>query len=235
MGWTRLALGATHWRALRLDEADREWTLGIGAMEAALRNQPSDGPLYSELDNARVDVADKLLQLGLWDKAGELLDRVFRRHPASLAQEGGQPWQLHTLLRLVVTDPAGFRASCTEFFKQFRNKDKKSSLYLACLAGPDALSAPDLKALAEMAEKDLGKNPKSNEFLLFAAMTRARAGDCGRALELLDQTRPEYTPAKNLAAGRAIILHHLDRGDLARKALADADGRRREKLSQRPR
>ncbi len=54
-------------------------------------------------------------------------------------------------------------------------------------------------------------------------MTRARAGDYGRALELLDQTRPDYTSAKNLAAARAIILHHLDRGDLARKALADAD------------
>ncbi len=148
--------------ALRLDQADREWTAGMSAMEAALRDQPDDGPLRSELDNARIEVADKLLQLGLWDEAGELLDRVFRRNPASLAQDDAHPWQLHALLRLAVTDPAGFRASCTEFFKQFRNKDKKSNLYLACLAGPEALSAPDLKVLAEMAEKDLGKNPKSN-------------------------------------------------------------------------
>ena len=74
-----------------------------------------------------------------------------------------------------------------------------------------------------MAEKHLGRNPKNNRFLFFAAMTRARAGDYPRALELLDQTRPEYSPAMNLAAARAIILHHLGRGDLARKAMADAD------------
>jgi serine/threonine protein kinase/tetratricopeptide (TPR) repeat protein len=223
VGWTHLALGATHWRALQLDQADREWSAGTSEMEAALRKEPKDSPLRSELDTARVEIAEKLLQLGRWEEAANLLDRVYQEHPASLAQQEAQPWKLHALLCLFATDPARFRASCTEFFKQFRNKEAKSRLYLACLAAPEALPAPDLKALAEMAEKDLGKNPKNNEFLLFAAMTRARAGNYPRALELLDQSRPEYTPTMNVAAARAIILHHLNRGDDARKALAEAD------------
>ena len=92
-----------------------------------------------------------------------------------------------------------------------------------CLAGVEALPAPDLKFLAETAEKDLGQNPKNNWFLVFAAMTRRERATIRRALELLDQTRPEYSPATNLAGARAIILHHLGRGDEARKALADAE------------
>ena len=61
----------SHWQALRLDQADREWNAGLSAMEAALRAQPNDSPLRSELDNARTDVADKLLRLGLREEAGE--------------------------------------------------------------------------------------------------------------------------------------------------------------------
>jgi serine/threonine protein kinase len=223
VGWSRLALAAIPWKALRLDQADREWNAGLSAMEAALRAQPDDSPLQSELDNARTDVADKLLRLGLWEEAGENLDRVNRRNPRSLAQADGYPWHLHALLRLLAGDLTGFRASCAEFFREFRAKDNKSNLYRACLAGVEALPDPDLKFLAETAEKDLGRNPKNNWFLVFAAMTRARAGDHRRALELLDQTRPEYSPATNLAGARAIILHHLGRGDEARKALADAE------------
>jgi eukaryotic-like serine/threonine-protein kinase len=222
-GWTRLALAAIPWRALRLDQADREWKAAIGAFEAALREQPGDSPMWNELDDARMDVADKLLKLELWEDAAEPLDRVFRRHPASLAQRSGHPWMFHALLRLLAADPAGFRASCLKFFAEFRNVQDKSNLYRACIAGADALPALDLQFLAETAEQDLKRNPNKNWYLLFAAMARARAGDHRRGLELLDQTRAEYTPAVNPAAARAIILHHLGRGDEARKALADAD------------
>ncbi len=223
VGWTRLALATIHWGASRLDQADRDWSAGLGMMESALRDQPENSPSRSELDNARIDVADKLLRLGLREEAGELLDRVFRRSPASLSLGDGHSWHLQAILRLLEGDPAGYRASCAEFFKQFREKDNKANLYRACLAGVEALPAPDLKVLAEMAEKDLGRNPKSNWFLLYAAMTRSRAGDHRRALELLDQTRPEYSRATNLSGPRAIILHHLGRDDEAKQALADAD------------
>jgi serine/threonine protein kinase/predicted Zn-dependent protease len=223
VGWSRLALAAILWKTLRIDQADREWTAGFGDMEAALRDQAGDSPLRSELDNARTDVAVKLLELGLWEEAGELLDRVYRRKPGSLAQAEGSPWHLHALLRLRAGDPAGFRASCADFFREFRAKDDKSNLYRACLAGIGALPAADLKFLAARAEEDLGRNPKNNWFLVCAAMAQARAGDHRRALELLDQARPEYSPAINLSGPRAIILYHLGRGDEARKALADAD------------
>jgi tetratricopeptide (TPR) repeat protein len=222
VGWSHLALAAIPWKTLRLEEADREWSAGLRAMDAALRAWPDDGLLQSELDNAWTDIALKLLRLGLWQEARENLDRVYQRNPRSLAQADGHPWHLHALLQLLAGDQAGFRASCTDFFREFRARDNKSNLYRACLAGVEVLPHPDLKFLAETAEKDLGRNPKNNWFLVFAAMTRARAGDHRRALELLDQTRPEYSPATNLAGARAIILHHQSRGDEARKVLAAA-------------
>ena len=66
--------------------------------------------------NAWIDVADKYLGLGLWEEAGNLLDRVFRRNPASLAQRAGHSWHLHALFRNAAADEAGFRASCAEFW-----------------------------------------------------------------------------------------------------------------------
>jgi serine/threonine-protein kinase len=221
--WSRLAVAAIAWSALRLDQADRDWRLGLSSMEAALRDQPGDSPLRSELDEARIDVANKLLRLGLWQDADLLLNSVYRQNPRSLAQADGYPWYLHAMLRVRAGDPAGFHANCADFFREFRAKGNVSNLYRACLAGESALPASDLKILAEIAEKDLGRNPKNNWFLFFAAMTRARAGDHRRALDLLDQTRPEYSPALNLAGARAIILQHLGRGDEATKALASAD------------
>ena len=106
-GWTRLALGSVHWKALRLDRADREWTAALRNMEAALRERVRRQPRRDELDDARLDIADKLLQLGLWEEAGELLDRVFRRKPANLARGGGHSWHIHAMLRLLAGDPAG--------------------------------------------------------------------------------------------------------------------------------
>jgi serine/threonine protein kinase/predicted Zn-dependent protease len=221
-GATRLALAILYWQTARLDQADREWTLGLRAMEAALRDQPAGSTLWSELDTARLDVADKLLRLGLWEEAGELLDRVFRRNPASLAPRDGRAWYLHAVLRLLAGDLAGYRASCAAFFQQFRNHGNKLHLYRACLAGAGALPAPDLKALAEMAEQDLGRNPGNPAFLLDAAMLGSRTGDPRRALQRLDQMRPESAPAASREA-RAIVLHQLGRGDEGRKVLADAD------------
>jgi serine/threonine protein kinase/tetratricopeptide (TPR) repeat protein len=222
VGWTRLAQAAVSWKALRLDQFDRGCMTGLGKMEAALGEEPDASPLWTELDNARIDVAEKLLRLGLWEEASEPLGRVFKRSPVSLALGDGHAWLWHALLRLRAGDPAGFRASCAEFFKSFRGKDNKFNLYEACVAGGEALAEPDLKVVAEMVEKDLVRYPKNTWFLVFAAMIRARLGDYHRALEQLDRARPEYAPAMSLAAPRAILLHHLGRGDEAKKALADA-------------
>ena len=222
-GWTRLALGALHWKALRLDRADREWTAALRDMEAALRDEPDDSPARNELDNARLDVADKVLQLGLWEEAGELLDRVFRRNPASLAQDNGHYWHIHAMLRLLAGDSAGFRASCSEFFKQFASTDGKFNLYRATLAGPDPLKPEDLKSLIAAAEKDLERNPRDNWFILFLGMNLARAGRFAEALSILDRSRPEYRQAVPIGGMRAIVLHHLGRKDEAKIALADAD------------
>jgi hypothetical protein len=195
-------------------------------MEAAVSNQPDDSPLRRELDNARCEIVDKLLRVELWAEAARQLDSVFLRNPAILAQDYGYLWQFHARLHLMAGNPAGFRTSCAAFFKQFLDFDNKSNLYQACLAGVDALPPQDLKLLAEMAEKDLSRNPNNNSFLLFAAMTRARAGNHSRALELLDQTQPEVkgTTKPPTAAARAIVLYHLGRVDEAKKALALADG-----------
>src|SRR5262249_39757571 len=132
--WTHLALGALHWKADRLDRADREWTAALRGMEAAVRDGPDDASAWSEVDNARLDLADKYLQLGLCEEAGELLDRVFRRHPASLARDGGLPWHIHAMLRLLAGDSRGSRGSCAAFFKQFANSEDKFNLYRATLA-----------------------------------------------------------------------------------------------------
>src|SRR5262249_3553924 len=91
-GGTHLAQGTLHWRRLRLARANAEWTDGLNRIEAALRDEAEDSPMRGELDNARIEVADKLLRLGLWEEAGALLDRVFRRKPASLDLYGGHYW-----------------------------------------------------------------------------------------------------------------------------------------------
>ncbi len=121
------------------------------------RRQPASDRGRQGADRGR----HKLLQLGLWEDAVQPLDYVFQRKPASLATGTGRPWQYHGLLHLLTGDQAGFRASCAEFFKQFRNEDNKSSLYQVCIAGADALPALDLQRLAEMAEKDLRATPRT--------------------------------------------------------------------------
>ena len=222
VGWTRLALAAIRWKALHLDQADREWTAALVAMDAAIREQPGDSPLRIEVDNARIEVATKHLRLALWEDAVQPLDYVFQRKPASLARGTGRSWQFHGLLHLLAGDQAGFRASCAEFFKQFRDEDNKSSLYQACIAGAGALPAIDLQRLAEMAEKDLAQ-PQEQLVPPVCSDDSRRTGDHRRGLELLDQTRPEYAAANDLVGARAIILHHLGRSNEAQMALADAD------------
>ena len=134
VGWTHLALGAAHFRALELDQADRDWSAGTSEMEAALRKEPNDSPLRSELDCARVNVADRLLQLGLWGEAGELLDRIFRRHGATLAQANGRPWQLQTLLRRgPAIQPASARVARTSSNSSETRTQRVESL--PCLPG----------------------------------------------------------------------------------------------------
>jgi tetratricopeptide (TPR) repeat protein len=208
---------------MRLDRADRQWTDALRDMEAALRNESEDSPERNDLDNARIDVAEKLLALGLWEEAGELLDRVFRRRPASLAQNSGDPWRDHAMLRVLAGDPTGFRSSCAEFFRQFANAEIKVHLFAATLAGPDPLKPEDLKSLIAAAEKDLERVPRNNVTILALGMNLARAGRWAEALRVLDRSRPEYFQAVPLAGMRAIVLHHLERSDQARAALADED------------
>ena len=108
VGWTHLALGTVHWKAVRLDLADREWTTGLRGMETAIRGEPEDTRFWNELTNAWIQVADKLLQLGLLEKADELLDHAFRRKPASLAINNGHYWYVHAMLE---SPPATRRGS----------------------------------------------------------------------------------------------------------------------------
>ena len=174
VGWTHLALGTVHWKAVRLDLADREWTTGLRGMEAAIRGEPEDSALWNELTNAWIQVADKLLQLGLWEKADELFDHAFKRKPASLVINNGHYWYVHAMLRAPRGDTAGFRTVCTEFFNQFKNNDSKFNLYRACWSGPSALS--DMKVLVPMVDADLARHRTDPWFILHAAMIHTRAG-----------------------------------------------------------
>jgi tetratricopeptide (TPR) repeat protein len=222
-GWTHLALGALHWKAVRLDRADREWTAALREMEAALRDRPDDAPEWSEVDNARIDVADRYLELGLWEEAGELLERVFRRRPASLARDGGLSWHVHAMLRLLAGDPSGYRASCAEFFRQFAHVETKVHLLATTLAGPEPLKREDLESVIAAARKDVERAPRHNVTILSLGMNLARAGRWEEALGVLDRSRPEYPESVPLGGMRTIVLHHLGRTDEARASLAEAD------------
>ena len=82
---------------------------------------------------------------------------------------------VHAMLRHQRRRLAGFRAACTEFFKQFKNVDNKFNLYRACWLGPNALD--DMKVLVPMVDADLARHPGDNWYILHAAMIHARAGD----------------------------------------------------------
>ena len=161
-GWTRLALGTLHWKALRLDRADREWTAALRDMEAALRDEPDDSPARDELDNARFDVADKLLQLGLWEEAGELLDRVFRRNPANLAQDGHY-WHIHAMLRLLAGDSAGFRAVAPSSSSSSR-MSTASSTSIGPAGGPGRPGGP--QGPGRRRWRGPGAQPRDNWYIL---------------------------------------------------------------------
>ncbi len=221
VGWTRLALGKVHWKALRFDQAHREWMSGLRAMEAALRDELDDSPARNELDAAWIDVADKLLRLELWEEAGALLDRAFRRNPASLTPFDGHSWHIQAMLRHQAGDSAGYRASCTEFFKQFKNAENKFNLYRACWSGPNALD--DLKVLVPMVDADFARHRTDPWYILHAVMVHARAGDYAKALEIFQGGPPSFRESPSYAAHLALILHHLGRDDEARRSLSKSD------------
>ena len=81
IGWTLMALSMVHWKAMRLDQADREWTTALRGMETAVRDEPEDSPSRNELPSAWIQVAEKLLLLGLWEEADELLQRALSAQP----------------------------------------------------------------------------------------------------------------------------------------------------------
>jgi tetratricopeptide (TPR) repeat protein len=223
-GWTHLVLGTVHWKAQRLAQADREWTAGLRVMDEALRDESDDSPARIELDNARIDVADKLLPLGLRAEAGDLLDRVFRRNPAGLAQRDGRFWYLHAALRLLAGDSAGYRASCAAFARQFQNVDNKSNLYRACGSGPHALD--DLKALVAQVEADRARHAGHRAEagpIRNAAMIHARAGQAAKALEILQGGPANLANQPANAALLAVIQQQLGHEEEARRALGQAD------------
>ena len=151
---------------------------GFGAMEAALRDQPDDSPLRSELDNARIDVADKLLQLGLWEEAGELLDRVFRRNPAKPGSR--QTASPGTSTLCCASWPAIQPASAPVARSSSSNsaaKENKSNLYRACLAGTRSIASPR----PEIPGRDGGKGPRAQpQEQLVPPLRRDDSGPSGR-------------------------------------------------------
>ena len=159
---THVILGNSAWKDNRLSDADRAWNEGLAGLEAALKNEPEDSSLRNELDNVKIEIADRMLQLGLMEEPGELLATVFRHNPTNLGLNSGHYWHIQTMLRVLGGDLEGFRASCGEFYKQFRNVDDKFKLYRASMAGPDPLPLDDLKRLIAAAEKDLERHPRDD-------------------------------------------------------------------------
>jgi len=218
----QMALATVHWRTLRLDQADRERTTGLELMETALRAEPAQSELYIELDNARLDTADKLLKAGLWEEAAPLFELVYRREPASLLGTAGLTWSTHAILRLLAGDAPGYRASCAKFYEQYNaTTGSKFNLYRACLAGPRAID--DLRALAAVAESDAVASSDDDWNLLLAAMTCARAGEYNKAQSYFDRIRPNFAQASYIVPGQAIVHHHLGHRDQARKLIQQSD------------
>jgi tetratricopeptide (TPR) repeat protein len=183
VGWTHLALGTIHWKLFQLGQADQEWKAGLHAMETALEGESESSSLRIELDKAWIDIADKLIQFGLWDETRGLLDRAFRRNPASLWERDGHNWYVHAMLRLLAGDEKGYRESCAEFTKSFKNNERKFNLYRAVWLG--ASDPGDARALIPSVNADLGRNPTDDWYHLHAAMIHLRAGYPSKAREIM--------------------------------------------------
>ena len=131
IGWTLMALSMVHWKAMRLDQVDREWTTTLRGMETAVQDEPEDSTFRDELPSAWIQVAEKLLLLGLWEEADELLQRAFQRNPASLAFIDGYFLYVHALLRHRAGDAAGFRAASPN-----SSRDSRTSTTSSTCTGP---------------------------------------------------------------------------------------------------
>jgi serine/threonine protein kinase/Flp pilus assembly protein TadD len=216
VGWTHLALGTVDWRAFQLASADREWKAGLSAMEAALRDEAADSSLWTDLEKAWIDVADKLVQIGLWDDAHELLDRAFKRNPGSLSERDGHLWYILAMLKLRAGDQAAYHAVCGQFFEHFKNNDRKFNLYRACWLGAGALD--DIKVLIPFVDADLDRNANDDWSNLHAAMIHLRAGDLARSQEIMKR-RPAMWDGWVNAPFRAMIELRSGHTDLATRSI----------------
>ncbi len=222
VGLVHMALATVEWRAVRLTEADRETTTGLKLMEDALRTEPAASALRVELDNTRIDAADRLLKAGLWEEAAALLEPVYRREPISLLRTGGLTWSTHAALRLLAGDAPGYRASCTKFYEEYNKaQGTRFNLFRACLAGPGAIA--DLSALAAIAETEAVATSYDNWYLLLAAILCARAGEFQKAQADFDRIRPDFAQGSYIVPARALVEFRLGHHEKARQLLAQSD------------
>ncbi len=222
VGLVHMALATVEWRARRLNEADRETTIGLKLMEDALRAEPASSALRVELDNTRIDAADRLLKAGLWEEASALLEPVYRREPNSLLRTGGLTWSTHAALRLLAGDAPGYRASCTKFYEEYnKSESTRFNLFRACLAGPGAIA--DLRALAAVAETEAVATSYDNWYLLLAAILCARAGEFQKAQANFDRIRPDFAQASYIVPARALVQFRLGHHEKARELLVQSD------------
>jgi tetratricopeptide (TPR) repeat protein len=221
VGLAHIASGAVHWRALRLSLADSEWLTGLSLMEAALQDEPEDNPARNDLDQARIDVANKLFQLGLWEEAGELFDRVFRRNPSSLSIYGGHYWHLHAMLRKFTGDDRGYHESRAVFIKEFRAFEYRFNVFRACWcgSGPTAL----FESLAPQAEVERTRYHNDDWYVLNSAMVSFRAGQPAKALEITKEGRAAFFDCPFASAMMALIHYQLGHRTEALAALAKSD------------
>ena len=181
VGWTHLASGHDPLESLPARTGRARMESGLDAMESALRGRARNSAGWHELDRAWVDVADKLVQIGLLGRNTRTPGSVRETRPA-LADRDGHYWYVLAVLKLLSGNLKGYRpVSFAEFLSSLDGNTNSTFSGHSDFWGH--CDPADAKALvpAVDAESWLAIPATSNCDIVQAAMIHLRAGDLNQA------------------------------------------------------
>ncbi len=221
----QIALADLHWKADRLAEWQALSRGGVESLQEAVRIAPSD-PLDKQIGAARLTLADRYAELGLWAESATEMRLALERVGYDTPYHGEDLYVNAGRMSLLAGDRDGYRKCATEGLRLRADTDDPVQAHRLLLLLSLSSDAPvDRNQRDRLAAVATGQSPNEDYAcwgLLSEGASLYRTGKDEQALDRLKEClRGPAHPDRRAVADsfRALALHKLGRLDDARAAL----------------